>query len=612
MTKSKEPAKGSKGNAIELDKSDSDYPIIRKLAGLCASRQALTWLECGDSGQAERVLEKTSKLFDFADSPFPYIGWHPLQGFYSADAQVLQALCGSKNPADIRTPYDALNQIFGPTIPERGRSKLRPPPTPPAVYGLFECRTAIRSDTFEGNRAVSRIVLANKLDQISHVDTFGNFNYKFVVLHSDEGPMPKISPELLDLTAFVHVPRPGIKELKKIILDWAQNQDEVDLDDDRLARLAAVCRGLTNKQALDVLSRCIATEGLWDDQNLVEEQIEMAKVASISARSESLNYKPRSAIRPAEELCGFDRAQHATAEIRLAMSEEGQKARLDGSRGFAFIGPPGTGKSMGGEIVSSLLEAPLLVVDVGALLGSKIGETEKAVRTVLRQAVDMGRCVLMLDEIDKALGAAFASQGDGGITARILGAFLMFLGRSRLRKDESDTLNKAIPQYLQDSYLFSSADVFVVMTMNRMSGLPPELFRPGRMDQVFFTELPDEMTRLQLLRSSFKRRGDPWRPTEEQEIALARETAEWTGAEIDSAVSQARSRAFFLTKNPSPPYDVLMDSIKERNLRGCDFRQHRESYTAMLDEARKIGVPVGWKEGDIRPEQQRNRVRKTH
>ena len=56
-------------------------------------------------------------------------------------------------------------------------------------------------------------------------------------------------------------------------------------------------------------------------------------------------------------------------------------------------------KSLGNEV-----GRPTLVLDVGTLMGSLVGQTEERTRQALRIADAMAPCVVYVDEIDKALG----------------------------------------------------------------------------------------------------------------------------------------------------------------------------------------------------------------
>ncbi len=53
---------------------------------------------------------------------------------------------------------------------------------------------------------------------------------------------------------------------------------------------------------------------------------------------------------------------------------------------------------------------PTLILDVGCLMGSLVGQSEERTRQALRIVDAMAPCVLFVDEVDKAL-AGVAGQG---------------------------------------------------------------------------------------------------------------------------------------------------------------------------------------------------------
>ena len=88
----------------------------------------------------------------------------------------------------------------------------------------------------------------------------------------------------------------------------------------------------------------------------------------------------------------------------------GQLPGRRGSRGVRalFAGPPGTGKTLSAEILASVLELDLLVVDLSALVSKWLGETEKNISEVFDTA-DRCQSVLFFDEAD----SVFARRTDG-------------------------------------------------------------------------------------------------------------------------------------------------------------------------------------------------------
>jgi SpoVK/Ycf46/Vps4 family AAA+-type ATPase len=84
--------------------------------------------------------------------------------------------------------------------------------------------------------------------------------------------------------------------------------------------------------------------------------------------------------------------------------------------------------------------------------------------------------------------------------------------------------------------------LYVVATVNRIGGLPPELLRPGRFDACFFCDLPTPEDLTEVLRIHLaKRRQAPERfPVAE----LLPKLAGFTPAEVEQVVKAALTRAF--------------------------------------------------------------------
>jgi hypothetical protein len=170
-------------------------------------------------------------------------------------------------------------------------------------------------------------------------------------------------------------------------------------------------------------------------------------------------------------------------------------------RGVLLLGVPGTGKSAFAKALGNETGRPTLLLDVGALLGSLVGQSEGNLRQALRVADAMSPCVLFVDELEKAL-AGVGSQGDSGVSTRLFGHLLTWL---------SD----------------HSTDVFFVGTSNDISKLPPEFARAERFDAAFFLDLPSAAERdaiWAMYRRQFAIPEGQARPDD----------TSWTGAEVRS------------------------------------------------------------------------------
>ncbi len=127
-------------------------------------------------------------------------------------------------------------------------------------------------------------------------------------------------------------------------------------------------------------------------------------------------------------------------------------------------------------------------------------------------------CILWVDELEKSFaGAQSSALSDAGTTARVLGYFLTWLQEK-------------------------TAPCFVIATANSIEQLPPELLRKGRLDEIFFVDLPSKRERMEIFAIHLrKRKRDPSRFDLE---ALAEASQGFSGAEIEQAVISALYDAF--------------------------------------------------------------------
>jgi SpoVK/Ycf46/Vps4 family AAA+-type ATPase len=178
-------------------------------------------------------------------------------------------------------------------------------------------------------------------------------------------------------------------------------------------------------------------------------------------------------------------------------------------KGIALLGIPGTGKSLTAKMIGGLWHLPLLRLDVGALFGSLIGESEERTRRALHLAETIAPCVLWIDEMEKAL----AHGGlDSGTSTRVFGTILTWMQEKE-------------------------KPVFVVATANDISSMPPELLRKGRFDEIFFLDLPTQDERKDIFAVHLKKRR---RIAQDYDLdLLARRSEGFTGAEIEQAIIEA-------------------------------------------------------------------------
>ncbi len=185
---------------------------------------------------------------------------------------------------------------------------------------------------------------------------------------------------------------------------------------------------------------------------------------------------------------------------------------LDVPKGLLLIGVPGSGKSLCCKAIAGIWNLPLLRLDVGRLFGSTVGESEKNIRRCIQLAEAVSPCILWIDEIDKAFGGVSGYQGDSGTQLRVFGTFITWLQEKE-------------------------QPVFVISTANEPRNLPPELWRKGRYDEVFFVDLPSEEERRDIFRIHLDKRLQNINRLNLDE--LAQNSQGFTGAEIEQAAKDA-------------------------------------------------------------------------
>ena len=87
----------------------------------------------------------------------------------------------------------------------------------------------------------------------------------------------------------------------------------------------------------------------------------------------------------------------------VCMAELAQQFKLTPDIRLCLYGPPGTGKTSYAAFLAQQAQMPLVQKNASELLGSYVGETEKAIAEAFAEA-EQGGAILLLDEVDSFLG----------------------------------------------------------------------------------------------------------------------------------------------------------------------------------------------------------------
>ncbi|KAI6164523.1 P-loop containing nucleoside triphosphate hydrolase protein [Pisolithus thermaeus] len=255
-----------------------------------------------------------------------------------------------------------------------------------------------------------------------------------------------------------------------------------------------------------------------------------------------------------DDIGGLDKVKkelQETVQYPVEHPEKFLKYGMSPSKGVLFYGPPGTGKTLLAKAIANECNANFISIKGPELLTMWFGESEANVRDVFDKARAAAPCVMFFDELDSIAKARGGSLGDaGGAGDRVLNQLLT----------EMDGMN-------------TKKNVFIIGATNRPDQIDPALLRPGRLDQLIYIPLPDEPSRLAILKAALKK--SPISP--DVDLAyLSRSTHGFSGADLTEICQRAAKLA-------------IRDSIE------ADIRRQRERRedddSKMEEDAEEDPVP---------------------
>lgn len=340
-------------------------------------------------------------------------------------------------------------------------------------------------------------------------------SYKSIVLLA---PILKIPDELEKDISVLDYPLPSLEELgqqlDKIIFSVQDNKKiQVNLDKGGKEKILHATQGLTLVEAENVFAKTIVANSRIDPLDI---PLILSEKKQIIRKTGILEYfSPDETI---ADVGGLDNLKGWLHKRTRAFSEEARTYGLPQPKGVLLLGVSGSGKSLVAKAVASLWNLPLLRLDVGSVFSGLVGSSEANIRSVIKTAESISPCLMWLDEMDKALSGVFSSNfSDGGTTARVLSSFLTWMQEK-------------------------TAPVFLIATANDISALPPELLRKGRLDEIFFLDLPSSRERLDIFRIHLIKRG---RKPEDYDLSLLASLSKgFSGSEIEEVIISALYDSF--------------------------------------------------------------------
>ena len=338
-----------------------------------------------------------------------------------------------------------------------------------------------------------------------------------------------MAPELLipetmqKEVSLVDLPLPSLDEIKtKLEKMLAQNKqiDTTKLDESIKEKLCKAALGLTLQEAENAFALAMVNDGCIDERDLniiLNEKMQVIKKTGIL---EFINTDIK-----LSDIGGLENLKNWLNKRNNSWSEAAKKYCLPAPKGVLITGVPGCGKSLTAKAMSAAWQLPLLKLDFGKIFSGIVGSSEENMRKAIKTAEAVAPSILWVDEIEKSL-SGINSNGDSGTSSRIFGTFLTWMQEK-------------------------TAPVFVIATANNISGLPAELLRKGRFDEIFFVDLPTKNERKEIFKLHLEKRLQDKEVASKIEIndelydKLADLTEGYVGAEIEQIVISALYEAFF-------------------------------------------------------------------
>ena len=316
-----------------------------------------------------------------------------------------------------------------------------------------------------------------------------------------------VPSELKKMSVNVELNLPDDQQLIALVREEAtafsrhRTNPRVSADPKILKQLVNNLKGLTYNDARQLIHAAIVDDGAITASDLP--QVMQAKYQLLS-RDDLLSFEFETSS--FNELAGMNNLKKWLHQREKFFHRLVDMPGMGSPKGILLLGVQGCGKSIAAKAVAGAWKVPLLRLDFGRLYNKFIGESESNIRQALKTAEVMSPCVLWIDELEKGISV---NENDDGTSQRILGTLLTWMAENK-------------------------QPVFIVATSNAIEQLPPELIRKGRLDEIFFVDLPDQAVRENIFQIHADKRKLDKRGLDMTKLAQMSEG--FSGSEIEQIV----------------------------------------------------------------------------
>lgn len=338
-------------------------------------------------------------------------------------------------------------------------------------------------------------------------------------------PTFEITTDLQKEVTLIDFPLPSREEVKSIISAFINQYKGVqgvtiDVNNELLDKFVDASIGLTKLEIDNCLARALVSNRRIDASDLkgilAEKKQIIRKTGILEYIDSQLNLNDVGGLQTLKKWL----------ELRShCFGDEAMKFGVKPPKGVLLTGIPGCGKSLTAKCVATAWNMPLLRLDMGKIFQGVVGSSESNIRLALKTAEAISPSILWIDEIEKGLSGASGGGGDGGTSVRVFGTLLTWMQEK-------------------------TSPVFVFATANNINGLPPELLRKGRFDEIFFVDFPSSEERKKILEIHISKLGRNKANFDLDKLAQLSGESQFgkdvvlAGAELEAWVSDTLIQAF--------------------------------------------------------------------
>jgi hypothetical protein len=355
------------------------------------------------------------------------------------------------------------------------------------------------------------------------------------------GPQVTLPPEIEKYFTLLDFALPTPQDLLEIQQELGES---LGVQPNHVAVEAA--RGLTEFEAETAFALSLVVKKRFCPEVITQQKMQMIR------RTGLMEFWPPV---PLDQVGGLDLFKQYL-QNRIKAFDPGNE-HLPKPKALLLVGIPGTGKSLSCKAAASLLNWPLIRLDIPALKGSLVGESERKTRQATATIDAFGRAVVWLDEIDKAFsGVKGSGRTDGGTTSGMFGHFLTWMQETR-------------------------SPILVMATANNIAELPPEFMRAGRFDAMFFVDIPTFEERRQIIQIMNARYGS------QIPVEFAENLQGWSGAEIEQLAKDSLFDGLFVAFEHIVPLSRTMKEEITQLQEWAKTRARRANQSGDEDNAKK-------------------------